>query len=60
MRSSKQKNFTSFDIAKEMRRNFREDIESLPINMRYKRQIGRFIRKIERAHKKTDKSKLIF
>ena len=60
MKKEKQARFSSPKIAKEIKKKFGEQTESISINMKYKRNIGRFIRKIERAHKKAEKSTLSF
>ena len=60
MKREEQTKFTSPKIAEEIRKKFANKTEIISINMKYKRNIGRFIRKIERAHKKADKSTLSF
>ncbi len=60
MKKEKQTKFSSPKIAKEIKKKFAEHTEIIPVNMKYKRNIGRFIRKLERAHKKAEKSSLSF
>ena len=52
--------FTSVRIAKEMKKKFGNRTESIAISMKYQKQIGSFIRKIEKAHKEAGKSDLLF
>ena len=60
MKREDQAKFTSPKIADEIRKKFAKQTEIISINMKYKRHIGRFIRKIERAHKRAEKSTLSF
>jgi len=60
MKREEQAKFTSPKIAEEIKKKFAQQTEIISINMKYKRNIGRFIRKIERAHKKAAKSTLSF
>ena len=60
MNKEEQAKFTSPRIAKEIKKKFAEQTEIISIDMKYKRNIGRFIRKIERAHKRAAKSTLSF
>lgn len=60
MKREEQAKFTSQKIAEEIKKKFAQQAEIISINIKYKRNIGRFIRKIERAHKKAAKSTLSF
>ncbi len=60
MTGKEQTKFTSPKIAEEIRKRFANETEIISVPMKYKRNIGRFIRKIERAHKKAEKSTLSF
>jgi len=52
--------FSSPNIAKEMKKRFGNNIEAITVTMKYQKQVGDFVKKIEKAHKKAAKSKLIF
>jgi len=60
MKKEEQARFTSPKIAEEIKRKFSNQTEIISVNMKYKRNIGRFVRKIERAHNKAKKSTLSF
>ena len=46
-------------IAREMNRLF-GPLPTIRVKMLYTREVNRFVRKVEAAHKATDKSKLVF
>lgn len=52
--------FTSPKIAKEISRVFGSDIKVFTVPMKHRRVVGDFVRKIEAAHKRAAKSKLVF
>ena len=60
MMEREERKFTSPKIAEEIRKRFANRTEVISVPMKYKRNIGRFIRKIERAHKRAEKSTLLF
>ena len=60
MTGKEETKFTSPKIAEEIRKKFANRTEVISVTMKYKRNIGRFIRKIERAHKRAEKSTLSF
>lgn len=51
---------SSIRIAEEMKKKFGNRTEIIAISMKYQKQIGSFIRKIEKAHKEAGKSNLLF
>ena len=60
MKEKSQNRFSSPNIAKEMKRKFGNQTETVTVTMKYQKQVGAFVRKIEKAHKNAGKSKLIF
>jgi hypothetical protein len=52
--------FTSPEIAKEAIKAFATETHTTKVQMKYTREIKSFIRKMETAHKRTAKSKLVF
>jgi hypothetical protein len=52
--------FASPKITKEMQRLFGDRVETVTIPMRSCRDVPRFIQKVEEAHKKASKSRLVF
>lgn len=60
MQKSNQSKFTSPKIAKEIKKKFGSEAETVTVKMKYRKQVGAFVRKIEKAHEKAEKSKLIF
>lgn len=52
--------FTSPKIAKEMARLFGSEAKTFKVEIKHRRVVGDFVRKIEAAHKGAEKSKLIF
>jgi len=52
--------FTSPKIAKEMKKKFGAKAETVEVTMKYRKEVKSFVKKIEKAHKKAGKSKLIF
>jgi len=52
--------FTSPQIAKEAAKVFKTEARTMDVQMRYKREVESFVRKIETAHKRAAKSKLVF
>ena len=57
---SKRVTFTSPKIAKEISRVFGSEVESFRVKIQHRRIVGEFVRKIENAHKRAKKSKMIF
>lgn len=55
-----QAKFSSPNIAKEMEKKFGNKTETVTVKMKYQKQVGAFVKKIEKAHKNAGKSKLIF
>jgi len=55
-----QAKFSSPNIAKEMKKKFGNKTETVTVTMKYQKQVGAFVKKIEKAHKNAGKSKLIF
>jgi hypothetical protein len=52
--------FTSPKIAKEIARVFGSETKTFSVEMKHRRVVGDFVRKIEAAHKRAEKSKLVF
>lgn len=52
--------FTSPKIAKEIARVFGSEAKTFTVEMKHRRVVGDFVRKIEAAHKRAEKSKLVF
>jgi hypothetical protein len=52
--------FGSPEIAREMARMFGDQAKTISVEMKYEKEFGSFVRKIEDAHKQAGKSKLIF
>jgi len=52
--------FTSPDIAREMAKLFGDRAKTVPVEIKFAEQAGAFVRKIENAHRKAAKSKLVF
>jgi hypothetical protein len=52
--------FTSPRIAKEMSRVFGSEAKTFSVEIKHRRIVGDFVRKIEAAHKRAEKSKLVF
>jgi hypothetical protein len=52
--------FTSPKIAREMARVFGSDAKTFTVEIKHRRVVGDFVRKIEAAHKRAEKSKLVF
>lgn len=47
-------------IANELRKHFGDKVQSMQVKMKYTQQLGNFIRRVNAAHKATDKSQLVF
>ena len=56
----KQATFGNADLAKKMAARFGKNKEAVQVEMRYAKEVGLFIRKVEEAHKKAADSKLVF
>ena len=56
----KQATFGNADLAKKMASRFGMSSESVKVEMRYTKEVQTFIRKVEEAHQKASKSKLVF
>jgi hypothetical protein len=56
----KQSTFGNTDLARKMASQFGKSSESIKVEMRYAKEVQTFIRKVEEAHKKAAKSKLVF
>ena len=52
--------FTSPKIAREMARVFGSEAKTFTVEIKHRRVVGDFVRKIEAAHKQAEKSKLVF
>ncbi len=52
--------FTSPKIAREMARVFGSEAKTFTVEIKHRRVVGDFVRKIEAAHKRAEKSKLVF
>ena len=52
--------FTSPVIAKKMQKKFGKTTTTVSVDMKYRRDVGNFVRQIEKAHKQAAKSKLKF
>jgi len=48
------------DIAKEMAKLFGDRAKMVPVEIRFARQAGAFVQRIEKAHKQAANSKLVF
>jgi len=57
---STERRFGSPEIAREMAKMFGDEAKTVTVEMKYRREVGRFVRKIEKAHKQAEKSKLVF
>jgi hypothetical protein len=53
-------NFSSPEIAKEMEKAFGSEAKTVSVKIMHKQAVGNFVRKIEKAHKNTFKSTLVF
>lgn len=56
----KQVTFGNADLARKMVTRFGADSESVKVEMRYAKEVQKFIRKVDAAHRKAAKSKLVF
>ena len=52
--------FTSPKIAKEIARVFGHQARTSTVSLKHERVVGQFLRRIESAHKRAEKSKLVF
>jgi len=52
--------FTSPEIAKEMVKLFGAEAKTVTVEIKYRREVGEFVRKIEKAHRDAEKSTLVF
>jgi hypothetical protein len=52
--------FTSPKIAREIARVFGSEAKTFTVEIKHRRVVGDFVRKIEAAHKRAEKSKLVF
>ena len=57
---SKNKVLGSPDIAKAMEKEFGRKLGTFVVEIKYQKEVGDFVRKIEDAHKQAAKSKLVF
>lgn len=55
-----QEKFSSPKIAEEIKKKFGDDVKTVSVKMKYTREIGRFIKKIDKAHQRTAQSTLHF
>jgi hypothetical protein len=53
-------NFTSANIACEMEKAFGSDAKEVNVEMKFRREVGNFIRKVDRVHSEANKSKQVF
>jgi len=56
----KETRFTSPKIAKEMARVFGSETKTFSLQIQHRKVVGDFVRKIEDAHKRAEKSKHVF
>ncbi len=47
-------------IAKAFREHFGDKVQTIQVKMKYTREVGTFIRKVESAHRATANSHLVF
>jgi len=52
--------FPSQEIAKEMVKLFGAEAKTVTVEIKYRREVGEFVRKIEKAHRDAEKSTLVF
>lgn len=52
--------FASQELAKEVARVFGSEGKTFTVKLKHKREVGNFVRKIEKAHKNAAKSNLVF
>lgn len=52
--------FGNADLAKKMASRFGKNQEPVQVEMRFAKEVRQFIEKVDKAHKKAAKSKLIF
>jgi hypothetical protein len=52
--------YSSPKIAQAFRRHFGNKVQTIQVEMKYIREVGSFIRKVEAAHRVTANSKLVF
>ncbi len=60
MHGNNQSEITSPKIAEEMKKKVGNEAEMVTVTMKYRKQVEAFVKKIEEAHKKAGKSKLVF
>lgn len=56
----KAKVFGSPDLAKAMKKAFGSKTKAFTLEIKYQREVGDFVRKIEDAHRQAAESKLVF
>lgn len=52
--------YASPKIAKALRKHFGDKVQTIQVEMKYTREVGAFIRKVESAHRATANSHLVF
>jgi len=52
--------YSSPKIARALSKRFGKQTSTVKVEMKYTREIGRFIQKVEAAHQQTANSKLVF
>jgi hypothetical protein len=48
------------EVLRELQRLFPDSIKTIRVKILYTKEVNRFIKRVERAHKLTAKSKLVF
>lgn len=52
--------FTNSKIANEMEKLFGNEVKQVGIDMKFRREVGNFVLKVDRMHEEAKKSKQIF
>lgn len=52
--------YSAQKTATELRKQFSDRTKRVRVQMKYSKEVGRFLKKIKSAHKSTDESELIF
>lgn len=52
--------YSSPKIARELSRKFGNHVKTVKVEMKFTREIGRFVQRVEAAHQRTASSKLVF
>ncbi|MEI8246999.1 MAG: hypothetical protein WCI51_14295 [Lentisphaerota bacterium] len=54
------KTYSSQKLTRELSKQFGDQVRPVKIEMKYTKEVGAFIRKMEEAHRATANSKLVF